>query len=63
MVSILYIVPSVCAIFDDITISVWRLFGKERDLQRADLDVLDQIDHLPPKLAEKRAEELLGKSS
>jgi multidrug efflux pump subunit AcrB len=60
---ILYIVPSVYAIFDDITTFVWRIFGKERDLQRADLDILDQIDHLPPKLAEKRAEDLLGRGS
>lgn len=58
---ILYIVPSAYAIIDDISTGVWRLFGKERDLQRADLDVLDQIDHLPTKLAEDRAAELLDK--
>jgi len=59
----LYVVPCAYAIFDDITTFVWRLFGKVPDLQRADLDVLDEIDLLSPKLAEKRADELLGKGS
>ncbi len=58
---ILYIVPSAYAIFDDIINFTWRLFGKTPDLQRSDLDILDEIDLLPPKTAEKRAAELLGK--
>jgi len=60
---ILYIVPSAYAIIDDITSGLWRLFGKERDLARADLDVLDQIDHLPSKVAERRAAELLDRGT
>jgi multidrug efflux pump len=59
----LYIVPSAYAIFDDITTWVWGLFGKKIDQERADLDVLDEIDLLPTKLAEKRAGELRDKSS
>ncbi len=58
---ILYIVPAAYAIFDDIINFVWSIFGKTPDLQRTDLDILDEIDLLPPKTAEKRAEELLGK--
>ena len=58
---ILYIVPCAYAIIDDLVNLVWRIFGKSRDFQRADLDALDEIDLLPPALAEKRAEELLGK--
>jgi multidrug efflux pump subunit AcrB len=62
-VLILYIVPSAYAIFDDIVNFVWSIFGKTPDLQRTDLDILDEIDLLPPKVAEKRAEELLGKET
>jgi HAE1 family hydrophobic/amphiphilic exporter-1 len=58
---ILYIVPCAYAIIDDLVNLVWSIFGKKPDHQRSDLDALDEIDLLPPALAERRAAELFDK--
>ncbi len=51
----LYVVPSAYAIIDDATALLWRMLGKERDLVRQDLDLLDELDRLSLKEAQELA--------
>ncbi|MFH2007633.1 MAG: efflux RND transporter permease subunit [bacterium] len=60
---VLYIVPAAYGIIDDITAWTYRLFGKELDFQRADLESLDELDRLGTKDAEHRADELYPPAS
>ena len=54
----LYIVPAAYAIVDDGVNGVYRLLGKKRDWIRQDLVALDELDLLPQKAAEARAEQM-----
>jgi len=57
---ILYIVPSAYAIVDDAVGLVFRVLRKERRFARPDLDALDELDRLPQKEMEQRAEALFS---
>ena len=50
--------PSTYAIFDDIVNAFFTIFGKKRKWVRPDLEALDELDRLPLKQAEHRADEM-----
>jgi multidrug efflux pump subunit AcrB len=55
---ILYIVPSAYAIVDDVVGLIYRMVGKPRQWKRPDLEALDELDRLPQKEMEARADKL-----